>query len=119
MAQYAALAAFEPGSREIFEQRRQAFRQRGDYLRRELAAMGFGLAEAVQGAFYLYADISRFSNDAEQFCQQMLEQEAVAITPGTDFGEHRARHYVRFAFTTSMENLEQGVARLRQALGQS
>ncbi len=119
IAQYAALAAFEPGSREIFEQRRQAFRQRGDYLRRELTNMGFGLADAVQGAFYLYADISRFSSDAEEFCRQLLEQEAVAITPGTDFGEHRARQTVRFAFTTSMENLEEGVARLHQALGQS
>lgn len=116
IAQYAALAAFEPDTREILEQRRQAFRERGEYLAAALRDLGFGLPEAVQGAFYLYADIGKFSDDAETFCRDLLEDTGVAITPGTDFGEYQANRFVRFAFTTSLEDLREGVARLRQAL---
>lgn len=117
IAQYAALAAFEPDAQAIFEQRRQAFQQRRDYLAQALGDMGFGLPESVQGAFYLYADISRFSNDAEQFCRDLLEESGVAITPGTDFGDHNCQRFVRFAFTTGLEDLQEGVKRMRQALG--
>jgi aspartate/methionine/tyrosine aminotransferase len=116
IAQYAALAAFEDDTREILEQRREAFRQRGDYLAKALKELGFVLTESTQGAFYLYADIAKFSNDSEGFCHEMLEQHGVAITPGTDFGEYRANSFVRFAFTTGMDNLELAVERLRQAL---
>lgn len=116
VAQYAALAAFEDTARDIFEQRRAAFKERRDYLSAELSQLGFGLPEVIEGAFYIYADISRFSDDAEVFCRDMLEQQGVALTPGTDFGEHESNRFVRFAFTTSMENLREGVARLRTAL---
>lgn len=116
IAQYAALAAFEDDTREILEQRREAFRQRGDYLAKALKELGFVLPESTQGAFYLYADIAKFSNDSEDFCRKMLEQHGLAITPGTDFGEYRANSFVRFAFTTDLDNLELAVERLRQAL---
>ena len=72
--------------------------------------------EEVQGAFYVYADISAFSENSEQFCHDMLENHGVAITPGTDFGDFKARQFVRFAFTTSMDDLALGVERLRCAL---
>ncbi|MGI9251427.1 MAG: aminotransferase class I/II-fold pyridoxal phosphate-dependent enzyme [Pseudohongiellaceae bacterium] len=116
IAQYAALAAFKDDTIAICEERRAAFRQRRDYLCTALAELGFGLPPRIEGAFYVYADISRFADDCEQFCRQMLEEHGVALTPGTDFGEHQARRYVRFAFTTSMENLEEGVARMARAL---
>lgn len=116
VAQYAALAAFDNETRSIFEQRRAAFRERRDYLSAELSQMGFGLPELIEGAFYIYADISKFSDDAEAFCSAMLEQQGVALTPGTDFGVHESKRFVRFAFTTSMENLVEGVARLRKVL---
>ena len=117
IAQYAALAAFTDEAQALFEQRRDAFRQRRDYLVHSLAELGFGLSEHIQGAFYLYADISRFSSDCEQFCHDILENHGVALTPGTDFGDYHSQRYVRFAFTTSMENLQLGVQRLRAALG--
>jgi len=116
IAQYAALAAFEPDAREIFEQRRQAFQQRRDYLVGELSNLGFGVPDSVQGAFYIYADISRFSDNAEEFCRILLEESGVAITPGTDFGDYNCQRFVRFAFTTGLDDLQEGVARLRQAL---
>ncbi len=116
IAQYAALAAFEEATQQIFEERRAAFRQRRDYLAAALTEIGFGLAEHIQGAFYIYADISEFSDDAESFCQSLLDEHGVAITPGTDFGDYNSNRYVRLAFTTAMEDLELGVERLRSAL---
>jgi len=118
IAQYAALAAFTDESMAIFEQRRQAFRERRDYLAAALTAMGLQTVENIQGAFYIYADISRFADDCEKFCHDILEQHGVAITPGTDFGEHDSRRHVRIAFTTDMDNLQLGVQRLQAALGQ-
>ena len=116
IAQHAALAAFDEPTIAILEERRAAFRQRRDYFCKALTELGFGLPPDIQGAFYAYADISRFSDDCETFCRQMLEDHGVAITPGTDFGEHDARRYVRFAFTTSMENLQEAATRLKKAL---
>lgn len=116
IAQHAAVAAFQPEAQAIFEQRRQAFQQRGDFLAKALKEIGFSLADNIQGAFYIYADISRFSDNAEEFCRTLLDQHGVAITPGTDFGIHRSNQFVRLAFTTSMDDLQLGVERLQAAL---
>ncbi len=114
--QHAALAAFTPAAREIFEQRRTAFRERRDYLAAELGALGMVLPREIQGAFYAYANISAFSRDSEAFCRELLEEHGVAMTPGTDFGEGNGNEYARLAFTTGMDDLRLGVERLRRAL---
>lgn len=116
IAQYAALAAFTDEAMALFEQRRAAFRERRDFLAGALRDMGFVLPDSIQGAFYIYADISRFADDCETFCSDLLEQHGVAITPGTDFGDSNSKRFVRFAFTTNMENLQLGVQRLQAAL---
>jgi aspartate/methionine/tyrosine aminotransferase len=116
IAQYAALAVFEDKSKAIFEQRRTAFRERRDYLLKALQALGFIVPKSIQGAFYIYADISNFSNDSELFCKELLENQQVAITPGTDFGDYRSKSFVRIAFTTSMEDLRLGIERIRSYL---
>lgn len=116
MAQYGALAGFEESTMAILQQRRDIFRERRDYLVRELRDIGFGIPETPDGAFYVYANIERFSRDSMKFCADMLEQHGVAITPGADFGYFRADLHVRFAYTTSMDQLEKGVRRLRAAL---
>jgi aspartate/methionine/tyrosine aminotransferase len=118
IAQYAAIAAFSDEAQVIFEQRRLAFRQRRDVLAAALVDIGFKVPEAIQGAFYIYADISAFSDDAESFCKTLIEEHGVAITPGTDFGHYLANRYVRIAFTTSMADLELGIQRLRTALAE-
>jgi aspartate/methionine/tyrosine aminotransferase len=61
--------------------------------------------------------VQRFTNDSQKFCLDMLEQHGVAITPGADFGRHLAEQHVRFAYTTSMERLEEGVRRLEKVFG--
>ncbi len=116
ISQHAALAAFTPQAKLIFEERREAFRLRRDFLAMELKSMGFSFSDNIQGAFYIYADISKFSDDCEIFCRDMLEDHGVALTPGTDFGDFQSKSHVRIAFTTDMDSLELGVQRLRNAL---
>lgn len=115
-AQHAALAAFTPAVRRELERRREIFRERRDYLLPALRELGFAIPVVPQGAFYLYADCSRFTDDSERFARELLEQAGVAITPGLDFGRHRARQHVRFSYANTRANLEEGVHRLAQYL---
>jgi len=115
-AQHAAMRAFDTDVVEILEERRDAFRQRRDFLCKALVDMGFELPWRAEGAFYCYAAIDRFADDCEQFCRWLLEEHGIAATPGTDFGEHEAKRYVRFAFTSSLERLEAAAERLARAL---
>ena len=116
MAQHAALACFEPATLAILEERREEFRRRRDYLLPALRELGFGIAVEPEGAFYLYADISAFGGDAFAFCQHFIETEHVAFTPGVDFGRYQASHHVRFAYTQSVERLQQAVERIARGL---
>jgi aspartate/methionine/tyrosine aminotransferase len=115
-AQYAALAAFEPATLAILEQRRAEFERRRDFLVPALRAIGFDVPVTPNGAFYVYADASRFGMDAAHLSMRVLEEAGVAITPGADFGTHQASRYVRFAYTRAMPDLEEGVARLATLL---
>ena len=115
-AQHAALACFEPESLAIFEARRQAFAARRDYLLPALRQLGFRIDIEPRGAFYLYADISAFGGHSADFCQYLLEQAGVAVTPGIDFGQYRADCHVRFAYTQSLPRLEEAVVRIARAL---
>ncbi|WP_074471393.1 pyridoxal phosphate-dependent aminotransferase [Thiohalorhabdus denitrificans] len=115
-AQHAALAAFSGETEAILEERRAAFRERRDFLLPALRDLGFRLPGAPRGAFYLYADCSPFTDDSFAFARRVLEEAGVAITPGIDFGAHRAAEHVRFAYTTGLDRLAEGVDRLRRFL---
>lgn len=111
-AQYAALAAFDFQVLEELESRRRKFEDRRDFLYDSLLALGFRIEVKPQGAFYLYADCSRLTSDSYRFALELLEQAGVAVTPGCDFGQVRASSYVRFAYTTDLEVLQEGVERI-------
>ena len=115
-AQHAALAAFQPETLAILEARRAEFAQRRDFLLPALRQLGFELLLAPEGAFYLYAGCAAFTEDSQQFARDLLEQAGVAITPGLDFGSFQSNTHVRFAYTTDLPKLEQGVARIAQFL---
>ncbi len=116
IAQYAALAAFEPDTITILERNRLEFQARRDYLYDALVEIGFKIMAKPVGAFYIYANCSQFSMDSEKFCTDMLEEIGVAITPGIDFGVFNAEQHVRFAYTTSLDNLKIGITRLKAYL---
>lgn len=113
LAQHAALAAFKPETVAILEQRRAEFSARRDYLLPALRELGFEIPVTSQGAFYLYANCSRFTDDSYAFANDLLEEAGVAITPGIDFGSNKPEQHVRFAYTTSLENLKKGVERIK------
>ncbi len=115
-AQHAALAAFIPESIAVLEERRTEFQGRRDYLLPALRRLGFEIGAEPQGAFYIYAGCSAFSDDSFAFCRRLLDETGVAITPGCDFGQYRAAQHVRFAYTTGMEQLQEGVRRLEDFL---
>jgi len=116
VSQYAALAAFTPENIALLEGYRAEFHRRRDYLLPELQRLGFKVPVVPEGAFYIYADCSAFAAESFELSRRLLEEAGVAVTPGIDFGEHRAGSYLRFAYTTSMENLAEGVRRLAGAL---
>jgi len=111
-AQQAALAAFEPETLAILEERRAEFARRRDFLLAALPALGWKLPLVPEGAFYLYADVSGITDDSFDYCQRALDEVGVAITPGNDFGEHGAKHHVRVAYTTGVAKLAEAVERL-------
>ncbi len=117
VSQYAALAAFAPETLAILDERRQVFRQRRDYLAGALSSLGFEVAARPDGAFYLYVDCARITGDSFALSEALLEQAGVAVTPGRDFGRHGAERHLRFAYTTSLDRLREGVARIARFLG--
>lgn len=115
-AQHAALAAFKPETIAILESHKEEFKQRRDFLLPALKKLGFSIEVEPQGAFYIYANCEKFTNDSYQFAYTLLEEIGVAITPGKDFGDNDAKAYVRFAYTTSLDKLKEGVKRLNEYL---
>ncbi len=115
-SQYAALAALEPATREILDERRDEFRLRRDYLYEALKGVGFKIEHLPEGAFYLYADCSALHSDSSVFAMELLEQAGVAVTPGKDFSTLDAARWVRFAYTVSIDQLREGVERIEQFL---
>ncbi|OOZ35899.1 aminotransferase [Solemya velesiana gill symbiont] len=118
-SQHAALAAFTEETQQILESRREAFRARRDFLLPKLQELGFEMATEPQGAFYLYANCSSLTGDSFDFAMRLLEEEGGAITPGKDFGSNRPEQHVRFAYTTDISKLEEGVKRIARFLGRS
>ena len=115
-AQHAALAAFEPETLAILEDRAREFKARRDYLVPELRRLGFEIPVMPQGAFYVYAGCGKLTQDSYGFARDLLERAGVAITPGVDFGANAPERHVRFAYTNSIERLQEGVARIAQFL---
>lgn len=113
-AQYAALAAFDDDTLVELERRRAEFAERRDFLYENLLRLGFIIPVKPQGAFYLYANCAKFTNNGYQFALDLLESEAVAITPGKDFGNHQANHFIRFAYTTSIDRMAVAMQRLER-----
>ena len=113
IAQHAGVACFSPESIAIYEQRKAEFKRRRDYIVPALRELGFGVPVTPDGAFYVYADCSSLSDDADRLTIAMLNQAGVVLVPGLDFGPHTARQYIRLSYATSMENLQQAMSRLR------
>ena len=117
LSQHAALDAFAPEVLEILELRRREFQKRRDFLLPALRELGFDIPITPQGAFYLYAGCEGITDDSYRFAYDLLEHAGVAVTPGRDFGFHRPESHLRFAYTTTLSKLQEGVERIRHFIG--
>jgi aspartate/methionine/tyrosine aminotransferase len=117
VSQQAALAAFTPASLAICEARREEFQARRDLLLPGLRRLGFDIATEPQGAFYIYAGIGSLGADSYRLADRLLNEANVAATPGLDFGLNAPDRHMRFAYTTSAEQLALGLERMDQLFG--
>jgi aspartate/methionine/tyrosine aminotransferase len=110
LSQVAALAAFDAA--EELEAVRAAYARNRAVLLEELPRLGLADMHPVDGAFYIYADVARFTNDSVAFCKRLLEEAGVATTPGVDFDPVAGAHHMRFSFAGSEPDCREAVQRL-------
>jgi len=110
LSQVAAAAAFE-GCAEMDEVK-HGYEENRRILVAGLPQAGLGEFLPVDGAFYLYADVSHFTDDSFDFAKRMLEQAGVAATPGIDFDPVRGRHFIRFSYARSAADMREAVERI-------
>jgi aspartate/methionine/tyrosine aminotransferase len=110
LPQIAASAAFDCGDELEANVRRYA--ENRALLLRQLPRAGFDRLAPADGAFYIYADVSRLTNDSEEFCRRMLAEAGVAATPGLDFDAERGHQFIRFSFAGSAADIATAAERL-------
>jgi aspartate/methionine/tyrosine aminotransferase len=115
LSQIAAEAAFD-GSAEM-EAVKHGYEENRRILVDGLPKAGLDKFLPVDGAFYLYADVTRFSSDSFAFATRMLEETHVAITPGVDFDPVDGRRFIRFCYAGAAAEMHEAVERIGRWLG--
>jgi aspartate/methionine/tyrosine aminotransferase len=110
LAQLAAEAAFE--GRDEMETVKHGYEENRRILVEGLPQAGLEKFLPVDGAFYLYADISRFSDDSLDFAKRMLQEASVAATPGIDFDPVNGHNFLRFCYAGSAAEMHEAVERI-------
>lgn len=108
-SQYAAVSALKKGDADV-ERMRTAYNQRRNYLMRRFDKMGLQCFEPF-GAFYVFPSIKEFGLTSEEFATRLLQQEKVAVVPGTAFGMS-GEGYVRISYAYSIEDLKEALERV-------
>jgi aspartate/methionine/tyrosine aminotransferase len=111
--QWAALAALD--SSDDIENMRREFDVRRLWLVDALARIGLPVPARPQGAFYIWADASRYTNDSAAFAVDLLERASVAVAPGIDFGSS-GEGFLRLSYATSLDRIREGVRRMGEYL---
>lgn len=109
-SQYAAVDALKHGEHDV-EKMTEAYNQRRRYLLHEFKEMGLDCFEPY-GAFYVFPNIKRFGMTSEEFATRLLEEEKVAVVPGTAFGDC-GEGFLRISYAYSLESLKVALARVR------
>ena len=110
LSQIAAQGAFD--GRAEMEAVKHGYEENRRILLDGLPKAGLDKILPVDGAFYLYADVSRFADDSFAFAKRMLEETHVAATPGVDFDPLRGRHFIRFCYAGSASEMHGAVVRI-------
>ena len=110
LSQVAAAAAFD--GRQEMEAVKHGYKENRRILVEGLPKAGLTRFLPVDGAFYLYADVSHFTDDSFDFAKRMLEEAGVAATPGIDFDPLDGKHFVRFCYAGSAADMREAVSRI-------
>ena len=110
ISQYAALAAFD--AREELDERKAVYAANREFLMNELPGIGIDKFTPVDGAFYIYADVAKFTNDSLDFTNRMVKEAGVATTTGLDFDPYEGNHHIRMSFAGSLAEMKEAVKRL-------
>jgi aspartate/methionine/tyrosine aminotransferase len=110
LSQIAAVAAL--GAEAELDVYKESYRHNRDFLVRRLPEIGLPLASPMDGAFYAYVDVSRFTNDSMAFAKRMLAEINVAATPGLDFDPLEGHRTMRFSYAGSNAEIEEAVQRV-------
>jgi len=112
VSQYAALKALEdPQVEQYVNEMVAEYDKRRRFALAELAKQGLRVAANPEGAYYIIIDVRKYTKDSLAFAFEILEKAHVAVTPGIDFGSN-LEGYLRISYATSMEQLQEGIARL-------
>jgi aspartate/methionine/tyrosine aminotransferase len=111
LSQHAALAAFD--CTEELDANVARYAKNREVLLNDLPGAGFDRLAPADGAFYLYADVSRWTNDSDAFCRRILAETGVACTPGLDFDPREGQRFLRFSFAGSTADMAEAARRLR------
>ena len=109
-SQVAALAALD--CRDELEANLEVYRKNRALMIEGLPKAGFTKFAPPDGAFYIYADVSDYTDDSRAFAAEILEHAGVAVTPGLDFDSKRGHTTVRFSYARSTGDIIEGIARL-------
>ena len=110
LSQHAALVAID--ETEILESYHETYRQNRALLLRRLPEMGLTHIAPPDGAFYIWADVSAFTNDSMAFCYDLLNATGVAIAPGVDFDPVDGHRFIRLSFAVSQDKAADALDRL-------
>jgi aspartate/methionine/tyrosine aminotransferase len=114
LSQVAAEAAFD-GAAEM-DAIKHGYQENRRILIEGLPKAGLTKFLPADGAFYLYTDVSDFTSDSFEFAKRMLEETHVAATPGVDFDPFHGRHFIRFSYARSADDMREAVARIARWL---
>ncbi|MGD8880715.1 MAG: pyridoxal phosphate-dependent aminotransferase [Desulfobacterales bacterium] len=114
MVQQAGIAALQNAGNDVARMQ-EIYNKRRKFMIRRLKELGFGITVEPTGAFYVFANAKKFSNDSYKFAFDMLEKAHVGVAPGIDFGSN-GEGYLRFCYANSLENIEAGMDRLERYL---
>ena len=109
-SQIAAIGALNSGKE--LGQNLNVYKLNRELMINGLKKAGFDKFAPPDGAFYIYADISQFSNDSLSFCKNMLKKAGVAITPGLDFDSQRGKQTIRFSYARTTNEIKEGIKRI-------
>jgi aspartate/methionine/tyrosine aminotransferase len=115
-AQFAAIAALTQASEDV-ERMRRCYEERRELVLRRLREMGLKILVEPTGAFYVFFNVSRYTDDVLTFAYEILENAGVALTPGIDFGP-RGQGFLRLSYANSIEKLDEGLARFARFLAE-